>query len=213
MTGTPAALSRRATPSVSSPPIGTSASMPSCVSAAFTRSSPSGSAYGFVLDVPRIVPPRGRMPFVASAVSSRPSPASTPAQPYVKPWNSKPWASIPRRTTPRMTAFNPGQSPPPVRTPTRMGVSLSLPLDAHVHGRALLELRPGRRVLGGHLPVVLDDDAEDATALVDRELELRALDARAGDVERLADELRHGRRRDHRPTVRDRGGDGLRLGG
>ncbi len=31
----------------------------------------------------------------------------------------------PRRTTPRITAFNPGQSPPPVSTPTRMAVSLS----------------------------------------------------------------------------------------
>ena len=36
--------------------------------------------------------------------------------------NSIPCSATPVRTTARITAFSPGQSPPPVRTPTRMPV-------------------------------------------------------------------------------------------
>ena len=51
-----------ATPSVSSPPIAMSASMRSRASVASTRRGPSSVLYGFVRDVPRIVPPRGSRP-------------------------------------------------------------------------------------------------------------------------------------------------------
>ncbi len=68
-TGTPSWLSRPATPSVSSPPMGMSASMPRRSRPARTAAVPSApSAYGFVRDVPRIVPPRGRIPAVLSGV-------------------------------------------------------------------------------------------------------------------------------------------------
>src|SRR5439155_445622 len=46
--------------------------------------------------------------------------STTPRQPSVKPINSSLYTRSPLRTTARMTAFRPGQSPPPVRTPTRI---------------------------------------------------------------------------------------------
>ena len=49
-------------------------------------------------------------------------PSSGPCQPLRKPTNSQPCASMPLRTTARMTALRPGQSPPPVSTPTRMRI-------------------------------------------------------------------------------------------
>src|SRR5947199_1783344 len=66
-----------------------------------------------------MVPPRWRIPEVLSWVSSKESPARTPAQPLRNPAISKPWALMPRRTTARITALSPGQSPPPVRMPMR----------------------------------------------------------------------------------------------
>ena len=80
------AWSRAATPSVSSPPIATSASSRSRSNVASTRSTPSSLLYGFVRDVPMIVPPRGRIPEISrgpSAVSrpsTRPAPARTHPQ-------------------------------------------------------------------------------------------------------------------------------------
>ena len=59
------AWSRDATPSVSSPPIATSASM--CSKAARTASTPPSSLYGFVREVPTIVPPRGRIPEICGS--------------------------------------------------------------------------------------------------------------------------------------------------
>ena len=59
---TPSPSSLRATPSVSSPPIAMSASMRSRASVASTCRGPSSDLYGFVRDVPRIVPPRGSSP-------------------------------------------------------------------------------------------------------------------------------------------------------
>ena len=41
-----------------------------------------------------------------------------------KPKNSCPWASMPLRTMARMTAFSPGQSPPPVSTPILMAAQV-----------------------------------------------------------------------------------------
>src|SRR5438132_9636851 len=115
--------SRAATPSVSSPPIATRASRlsPKCRT---TRSTPPSTLYGFVRLVPTIVPPRGRMP----EISRRPSGSSwfstRPRQPALTPTTSWPRSSE-RRATARMTAFRPGQSPPPVRTPTRTGRTIS----------------------------------------------------------------------------------------
>src|SRR3954451_10262885 len=66
-----------------------------------------------------MVPPRGRIPRVLSRSSSTTSPSRTPAQPLRNPTTLLPPAVIALRTTERMTALSPGQSPPPVRIPTR----------------------------------------------------------------------------------------------
>src|SRR2546430_13600684 len=79
---------------------------------------------GLVRDDPRIVPPRGRMPRTAWTSSGTVSPSSGPRHPSRNPTNSRPYSCTPLRTTARITAFNPGQSPPPVSTPTRMATTL-----------------------------------------------------------------------------------------
>ena len=129
-TGMPSSFSRAATPSVSSPPITTSASTPRPARLSLIRSTPVRpgpvSLNGLVRDEPRIVPPRGRMPRTALTSSGIVSASSGPRQPSRKPTNSSPYSWIPLRTTARITAFRPGQSPPPVRTPTRIGQSLAV---------------------------------------------------------------------------------------
>src|SRR5947208_11542325 len=108
-----------ATESVSSPPIATSPSMPVPRSRPITFSIPPFSFRGLVREVPRMVPPSGRMPRTDAGVRSSMSPApSTPAQPFLMPvtWNPC-WNA--RRATPRIAALSPGASPPPVRTPIR----------------------------------------------------------------------------------------------
>src|SRR5215467_13703170 len=150
-TGTPSAFRRAATPRVSSPPIATSASTPRPERFALIRSSPdlppdaAFSDSGLVREEPSIVPPRGRMPRTAGMSSGTVSPSSGPRQPSRKPMNSYPNSVTPRRTTARMTAFRPGQSPPPVSTPTRiLGLPLVVsPERVAVTGRP----RPG---LGSH---------------------------------------------------------------
>src|SRR4051812_1503608 len=67
-----------------------------------------------------MVPPRGRMPRVDSTVSSSWAFSSGPRQPSRKPRMACPWWSMPLRTIARITAFRPGQSPPPVSTPMRI---------------------------------------------------------------------------------------------
>src|SRR2546425_1987572 len=113
-----------ATDNVSSPPIATSPSTPLPRSRLITCSTPPCSLSGLVRDVPRMVPPSGRMPRTEAGVRSSMSPApSTPAQPFLIPvtWNPC-WKA--RRATPRMAALRPGASPPPVRTPIRTTPSL-----------------------------------------------------------------------------------------
>ena len=133
----PAACSLLATPRVSSPPIATSASTPRLDRFSLIRSRPdrppalAASASGLVRDDPRIVPPRGRMPRTACTSRTIVSPSSGPRQPSRKPMNSKPCSAAPVRTTARITAFRPGQSPPPVRTPTRIDSSSSVLLARH----------------------------------------------------------------------------------
>src|SRR5438105_593778 len=115
-----------ATPSVSSPPIATMAPTFSAFRFLSTMSGPlTGFLNGFVRDVPRIVPPRWRMPLVASRVSRSCSGGSSrPRQPSRTPITSSPCCS-PRRTTARITALRPGQSPPPVRTAIFMAANLA----------------------------------------------------------------------------------------
>src|SRR5215470_7265881 len=123
---TPSSCSRDAAPRVSSPPIAISASTPRPSRLSRIRCTPvrppsvADSPSGLVRDEPRIVPPRGRMPRTAGMSSGTVSPSSGPRQPSRKPMNSYPNSVTPRRTTARITAFRPGQSPPPVSTPTRI---------------------------------------------------------------------------------------------
>src|SRR6266513_1678849 len=108
-----------ATDSVSSPPIATRPSMPLPRRRLRTCSTPPFSFRGLVREVPRMVPPSGRMPRTEAGVrSSMSPPPSTPAQPFLIPvtWNPC-WKA--RRATPRMAALSPGASPPPVSTPIR----------------------------------------------------------------------------------------------
>src|SRR5580700_10937189 len=147
-TAAPAACSLAATPSVSSPPIATSASTPRLSRFSLTRSIPvlpptvADSAAGFVRDEPRIVPPRGRMPRTASTSRTMVSPSSGPRQPSRKPMNSMSCSATPVRTTARITAFRPGQSPPPVRTPTRISFSSPV-LYGHTSAMSVLAIDAG----------------------------------------------------------------------
>src|SRR5437588_2502755 len=67
-----------------------------------------------------IVPPLGSVPRMTATPSGMVAPSSTPFQPSRNPTISSPWTFYPLRTTARITAFRPGQSPPPVSTPTLM---------------------------------------------------------------------------------------------
>ena len=74
---------------------------------------------GFVRLVPMIVPPRGRIPEISGRPSGWNSRSTMPRHPSRTPTTSSPRCHE-RRATARITAFRPGQSPPPVRTPMRM---------------------------------------------------------------------------------------------
>ena len=100
--------------------------------------------------VPIIVPPNDMMPSVRARSRMRYSPGgSRPSKPSLKPTTSQPSFSA-ASTTPRRTAFNPGQSPPLVRTPiARFHRSLG------GADREPLVVRPaGRRPLVVELPAV-----------------------------------------------------------
>src|SRR4051812_13166677 len=123
---TPIVPSRVATPGVSSPPMATTAWRLSALTLRMTASAPPCFLNGLVREVPRMVPPRWRMPLVASRVRRSCSGGSNrPRQPSRTPITSSPCCS-PRRTTARITAFKPGQSPPPVST----AIFMVLPSDA-----------------------------------------------------------------------------------
>src|SRR5437588_723276 len=117
-TATPSRLRRHAAPRVSSPPMATTASMPRRASVALMRAIPSASRSGLVRDVPRIVPPFGRIPETASRESGTRSSARSPRQPSRTPVTSSPFSPA-RLTTARMAALRPGTSPPPVSTAIR----------------------------------------------------------------------------------------------
>ena len=85
-TGTPCSACRRdAAPSVSSPPMAISPSTCSPARFRFTVSGPPSRLKGLVREVPRMVPPRGRIPRVDSIVSSKCSFSSGPRHPSRKP--------------------------------------------------------------------------------------------------------------------------------
>ena len=117
--GTPSAESRSAVRSVPSPPITTTASIPSRSSVSVTDAAPLPWTYGSRRDVPRIVPPRWRMPRTASRSSGRSCPSMRPSHPSRIPTTSAPCRPAARAVTPRITAFSPGQSPPAVRIASR----------------------------------------------------------------------------------------------
>ena len=119
-TFTPRSASLVATPRVSSPPIATRASTPVLARLSLICSTPPSILNGLVRLEPRMVPPRGRIPRTCGTPSSIVMPSSGPFQPSRNPTNSKPCTPTPLRTTARITAFSPGQSPPPVSTPMRI---------------------------------------------------------------------------------------------
>ena len=87
-TFTPFSWSFCATESVSSPPMATSASILCLAIVSMQRSMPSGRFDGFVLDVRKIVPPRGRMPATVSRLSGMLLSSIRPRQPSRKPISS-----------------------------------------------------------------------------------------------------------------------------
>lgn len=70
-----------------------------------------------------MVPPRGRIPRTLGMSSGITLPWSAPSQPSRRPTKSRAYSWTPLRTTLRITALRPGQSPPPVSTPTLMASS------------------------------------------------------------------------------------------
>jgi hypothetical protein len=121
---TPSSCRSRAAPSEPSPPITMNPSSRWRAIVAFTSSTPSGSWYGCTRDVPRIVPPRGRMPRHRLTSRTSHSSSRTPRQASRKPTTVPPWTRSTFRTTARITALRPGQSPPEVSMPIRTDLSV-----------------------------------------------------------------------------------------
>jgi hypothetical protein len=156
-TGTPDSPSRAATPSVSSPPIAISASTPCAASVARICSLPSApSANGLVRDVPRIVPPRARIPAVTARVSSNESPSITPAQPWRKPTALVSGIiQAPANDRPGSRRSGPGQSPAAGQDANtcHLGCSIrdSRAKAARARDRANCAICSGRPVVTGDL--------------------------------------------------------------
>ena len=72
------------------------------------RSTPPSSLYGFVRDVPRIVPPRGRSPEISRGPSGVELVFDQSAPPVPHSRRPRARARNDRRATARMTAFRPG---------------------------------------------------------------------------------------------------------
>src|SRR5674476_563025 len=73
-----------------------------------------------------MVPPCARIPLTSARPRGRVKPSSGPFQPSRKPTNSWPYAWTPLVTAALITAFSPGQSPPPVSIPIRMEANLAV---------------------------------------------------------------------------------------
>ena len=110
------------------------------------RSTPSSTVRGCVREVPEDrCRPRAACPACARTSSGDVPARCTPRQPSWKPTSCRRRSRSPLRTIARITALSPGQSPPPVRTPTRIG-QLPRP-DGATADRAA---RPGLRSLRPH---------------------------------------------------------------
>ena len=121
--------------------------MPSRSVFASTRSTPPSTLYGFVRERADDRPAaRQDARDVARRRAARHSPSRSPRQPSRTPTTPRRPRSKERRATARMTAFRPGQSPPPVRTPT----VLSSPFAPNFACRASSDFtRPERRPSDG----------------------------------------------------------------
>src|SRR3954470_1136889 len=158
--------SRDAAPSVSSPPMTIRPSSSSSERLSAITTGPSSRLKGLVREVPRIVPPRGRMPRVDSTVSSSQAFSSGPRQPSRKPTIEWPCWSMPLRTTARITAFKPGQSPPPVSTPMRTAANIARVRERHpARGYALAAAGAAMFALNGSLARYLLPPDGDVSAL------------------------------------------------
>src|SRR5882762_3075300 len=129
-----------------------SASTPRFIRVRWIRSTPLSILKGLVREEPRMVPPRGRMPRTAGMSRVLVRPSSGPRQPSRKPTNSYLYSGTPLRTIARITAFRPGQSPPPVSTPMRTARRLSRAGSVHqarLARKVLLDRVPPREVVPG----------------------------------------------------------------
>ena len=89
-TGMPRPWSLSATPSVSSPPMAIEGVDAEAARLSRQASTPPSIVNGLVRDEPRMVPPRGSVPRIASTSSGRVAPSITPRQPSRKPTSSSP---------------------------------------------------------------------------------------------------------------------------
>ena len=116
MIGIPRFENFKATPKVSSPPIATNASSRYFFILLNAVLIICWSLNGLVREVPRMVPPFGKMPDTCLSVNGIISLSMRPFQPFRMPMTAQLYRPA-FRTTARMTALSPGQSPPPVSTP------------------------------------------------------------------------------------------------
>src|SRR3954454_12473676 len=107
------------------------------------------------------------IPRVDSRVSSVVWFSRTPRQPSRKPMMAQPWWSTPLRTIALIAAFKPGQSPPPVSTPIRIGrhVTVTQVERSPARGYLLVALGAAMFALGGNLARYMLDDGVSATRL------------------------------------------------
>ena len=122
--------------SVPSPPITIRASSPNSFALRITSSETSRTVDTSFsrnlylngsprLVVPRIVPPRGRIPITSLRERTRSFSCgqSRPSKPSSMPRTFHPYFMMAQFTAARITAFKPGQSPPPVQIPIVSGCS------------------------------------------------------------------------------------------
>ena len=129
-TGIPCSRNR-ISPTVSDPfpPMMMSPSIPISEIVDRTRSTPSELSRGLPRVAPSTVPPLGRVPRIDSTVIGSVRRLITPSHASTKPMISSPNTRSPLRIMARITAFSPGQSPPPVRTPNRTSRRICLSTD------------------------------------------------------------------------------------
>src|SRR5438270_902273 len=111
------------------------------------------------LVVPRMVPPRGRMPLTSLSVSSHDfSGQIRPSKPSGMPITFHLYLRMAHLTAARMTALRPGASPPPVQMPMQWisdmrsqgaGSELRLQSDAHAGQHAAATATKNSALLRG----------------------------------------------------------------